>query len=444
MRHVPTNRTDDTGRSVGLLGAIAIGIGGMVGGGIFAVLGVVAGDAGGGAPLAFLLAGAVALLTASSYAVLSVTYPSRGGSVVFVDRVFGVRLVTGALNNLLWFGYLVTLSLYAAAFANYAATFFTSGSAAPAWLHHLLITVAIVVPTVLNLLSASIVAETETAIVAVKLAMLALVGGVGLSSVETSRISVSAWPSLPAIAAAGMLVFVAYEGFELIANAGDDIRRPRRNLPRALYLSVVIVIVLYVAIAFVTVGSLDPSRIAAVADFALAEAAKSSLGQFGFVVVAASAVLATLSAINATLYGTARLSYAIAREGELPPALERKVWSEPVGLLITAGMSLLLANTLDLTEISSIASAMFLIVFGVVNAAAYRAHFGGTGRRVAAALGVLGCLAALSLLTNDTARHRPLALGILLAMMALSLLGEALWLQHRRALHLVDDVPSGD
>ncbi|MGD2051146.1 MAG: amino acid permease, partial [Acidimicrobiia bacterium] len=131
----------DASRSVGLLGAVAIGIGGMVGGGIFAVLGVVATDAGGGAPLAFLLAGLVALLTASSYAVLSVAYPSRGGSVVFVDRVFGVHLVTGALNNLLWFGYLVTLSLYAAAFANYAATFFTSGSSTPVWLHHLLVTV---------------------------------------------------------------------------------------------------------------------------------------------------------------------------------------------------------------------------------------------------------------------------------------------------------------
>jgi amino acid transporter len=426
-----------------LLGAVAIGIGGMVGGGIFAVLGVVATDAGGGAPLAFLLAGVVALLTASSYAVLSVAYPSRGGSVVFVDRVFGIRLVTGALNNLLWFGYLVTLSLYAVAFANYAATFFTSGGSAPAWLHHVLVTVAIVVPTVLNLLSASIVAETETAIVAVKLAMLALVGGVGFGTVSASRLSVSTWPSVPAIAAAGMLVFVAYEGFELIANAGADIHRPRRNLPRALYLSVGIVIVLYVAIAAVTVGSLDPSRIAGASDFALAEAAKPSLGQFGFVVVAASAVLATLSAINATLYGTARLSYAIAVEGELPPVLERRVWSEPVGLLITAGLALLIANTLDVTQISSIASAVFLVVFGVVDAAAFRGHLGGAVRPAAAALGVFGCAVALVLLEVDTARRRPLALAVLLGMMATAFLGESLWLRHQRELHLAEETPAG-
>ena len=107
----------------------------------------------------------LALLTAFSYSRLSVAYPSRGGSVVFIDRVFGVRLATGVLNNLLWFGYLVTLSLYAVAFANYAATSFTStGTPLRPWLLHLLISAAIAVPTGLNLLSAfiaiSVVGET--------------------------------------------------------------------------------------------------------------------------------------------------------------------------------------------------------------------------------------------------------------------------------------------
>jgi amino acid transporter len=431
------DRTNPEVRTVGLVGAVAIGIGGMVGGGIFAVLGVVAGQAGSGAPLAFLLAGMVTLLTASSYARLSVMYPSRGGSVVFVDRVFGVRLATGALNNLLWFGYLVTLSLYAVAFASYAGTFFSSGGSAPGWLHHLLITAAILVPTGLNLLSAAIVAKTETAIVAVKLAMLALVGAAGMTTVQGARLSVGTWPSLPAITTAGMLVFVAYEGFELIANSGDDIKDPRRNLPRALYLAVSLVIVLYVGVAVVTVGSLSADQIAQTADFALAEAAKPSLGQFGFTIVAISAVLATLSAINATLYGTARLSYSIALEGELPPAFERRVWTEPVGLLVTAGVSLLLANSLGVTEISSIASAVFLIVFGIVNAAAFRAAAGGVTRLLSAGSGVVGCLTALILLLADTATRRPLALGVLAVMIAASLVGEGLWLHRRRELQLV-------
>ncbi len=422
-------------RTVGLWGAVAIGIGGMVGGGIFAVLGVVAERAEGGAPLGFLLAGAVALLTASSYAGLSVRYPSRGGSVVFVDRVFGVWLATGTLNNLLWFGYLVTLALYAVAFANYAETFFRSAQQPPIWLHHLLISAAILVPTVLNLMSAAVVAKTETAIVVMKLLMLVIVVVAGTTTVQASSLAVSGWPSLPSIAAAGILVFVAYEGFELIANSGDDIRDPRRNIPRALYIAVGSVIVVYVAVAAVTVGSLSAKQIVSSADFALAEAAQPSLGHFGFVLVAVSAVLATLSAINATLYGTARLSYSIAVEGELPPAFERRVWNEPVGLLITTVFSLLLANSLDVNAISSIASSVFLVVFGAVNLAAVRAATKVVRRSVAIG-GFAGCLVSLVLLVVDTASSQPLALGVFGLMILASFSGEALWFHRRREMRL--------
>jgi len=425
-----------TGRSVGLWGAAAIGIGGMVGGGIFAVLGVVATRAGGGAPLAFAISGVVALLTAVSYARLSVAYPSRGGSVVFVDRAFGVGVLTGALNNLLWFGYLVTLSLYAVAFASYAATFFsTSGDVS--WLpRHGLISLAIIVPTGLNLLSAEIVARTETAVVVVKLTILLLVGAVGATTVTGSRLSVATWPSVPGIVAAGMLVFVAYEGFELIANTAEDIREPRRTLPRAFYLSVGAVIILYVGIAAITVGSLAPDRIAAAADFALGEAAKPGLGSAGFVLVAISAVLATLSAINATLYGAARLSFAIAREGELPPALERRVWSEPVGLLITAGISLVLANTLDVTEISALASSIFLIVFAAANAAAFKQGKRIGSSRLLSGAGIAGCVVSLVVLVADTIGGQPLAVILLVGGVAAAIGAEALWLSHRRVVIL--------
>jgi amino acid transporter len=408
----------------------------MVGGGIFAVLGVVATKASGGAPLAFAIAGVVALLTAASYARLSVAYPSRGGSVVFVDKAFGVGVLTGALNNLLWFGYLVTLSLYAVAFASYAATFFSSGGNVSMWLRHTLISLAILVPTGLNLLSAAIGATTQTAVVVVKLAMLGLVGAVGATTVSASRLSVSTWPSLPGITAAGMLVFVAYEGFELIANTAEDISKPGRTLPRALYMSVGVVMLLYVGIAAITVGSLTPDKIAATADFALAEAAKPGLGNAGFLVVAISAVLATFSAINATLYGAARLSYAIALEGELPPVLERNVWTEPVGLLITAGVALVLANTLDVTEISALASSIFLIVFATVNASAFKQGSRIGARRSLSGAGVAGCALALVILVATTVSDQPLAI-ILLGVTLIGAVGaEALWLTHRREVAL--------
>lgn len=385
--------------------------------------------------MAFLLAGVVALLTARSYSKLSVEYPSRGGSVVFVDRVFGVRLATGALNNLLWFGYLVTLALYAVAFANYAETFTGTGHPS-AWLHHLLITAAILIPTGLNLLSAARVAEAETAIVGLKLAMLAIVGIAGTTTVDASKLAVSTWPAIPAIAAAGMLVFVAYEGFELIANSAEDVRRPDRNLKSAFFISVGVVILIYVAVAAVTVGSLSPDQIKSSSDFALAEAAKPSLGQAGFMLVAVSAVLATLSAINATLYGTARLSYSIADEGELPPLLERSVWTEPVGLLITAGVSLVLANLLVVTDISSIASAVFLVVFGVVNVAAFKGATDGRMGRALSGLGIAGCATALIVLSIDTGTKRPVGLVVFAGMVLTSLVAELTWLRRRRRIAL--------
>jgi amino acid transporter len=308
----------------------------------------------------------------------------------------------------------------------------------PSWLHHVLVSLAILVPTGLNLLSAGIVAKTETAVVGLKLVMLLIVVGFGLTSIEPDRLATTTWPSLPLIVAAGMLVFVAYEGFELIANAAEDVRRPIRTLPLALFISVGVVVVIYVAVAVVTVGSLDPREIAAASDFALAEAAVPSLGQAGFVLVAVAALLATLSAINATLYGTARLSYAIAVEGELPPALERRVWDEPVGLLVTAAVALALANLLDLTAIAAVASAVFLAVFAAVDAAAARVT--GGVRRVVAATGAIGCLAALIVLVVDTAGRKPVALIVLVVVAAAAVLGELIWLRHRRTVAL--DTPA--
>ena len=123
-----------------------------------------------------------------------------------------------------------------------------------------------------------------------------------------------------------MIIFLAYEGFELIANTAHDVRDVARTLPRPYYTAVAFVIALYVLVAVVTVGNLAVDKIVAAKDYALAEAARPFLGQAGFTLITIAAMLSTASAINATLYGTARVSYCVARDGELPATLERKVW----------------------------------------------------------------------------------------------------------------------
>jgi len=390
----------------------------MVGGGIFAVLGTAVGLAGGGTPVAFAVAGLVALATSYSYAKLSVRFPSSGGTIVFVDRAFGIDFVTGALNLLLWLSYLVTIALYASAFGAYGLTFFT---ARPAGLRHLLVSIAIVVPALLNVLDADVVSESETAIVVLKLLQLGLVIGAGLPHVDPSRLALDTWAPPVALVAGGMVIFVAYEGFELISNAAADVRRPATTLPRAFYGCVVFVILLYVSVAIVTVGSVPPEVVAKAQDYALSEAARPSLGRAGFVIVAVSALLATFSAINATVYGNARLGFTLAKDGELPDIFERRTWSRPLaGVALTAGLSLLLANLVDLEAIAILGSAGFLLIFCVVNAAAFRLAASIDARRSICALATLACLAAFGTLVVHTFESSPKALLVFGGFVALS------------------------
>jgi len=357
-------------RSITLFGAVCIGIGGMVGGGIFAVLGEAVSLAHGSTFIAFAIAGLVALLTSYSYAKLSVKFQSKGGTVTFVDKAFGDNILSCSVNLMLWLSYLVTISLYATAFASYGKTFFTHQSP---FLDHILISVAIIVPALINIVSASFVSKSESLIVFIKVSLLVVVVAVGSFYIDTSKIAPQNWTSPLSMVVAGMIIFVAYEGFELIANSAEDIQNPDQNLPRAFYISVVIVIALYIAISIITVGSVDEKTLETAKDYALAVAVEPSLGKLGFSIVAFTALLSTFSAINATIYGNARLGYIIAKDGRLPKQLMNSKRGVPFdGVLYTTFFSLILANSIDLTEIAIIGSAGFLLIFFVVNISAYK------------------------------------------------------------------------
>ena len=185
-------------------------------------------------------------------------------------------------------------------------------------------------------------------------------------------------------------------------------------------------IVLYVLIAVVTVGTLPVDKIIDAKDYALAEAARPFLGQTGFLLIAVAAMLSTASAINATLYGTARLSYIIAKDGELPEVLEKKVWNEPIeGLLITSGLTLIIANTVDLSSMSTMGSVGFLLIFAAVNGANAKLA-GETGsRRWLPLLGVALCIGALISLLWETANRSPCQLWIPVVMIGVAFLIEA-------------------
>jgi amino acid transporter len=424
--------TTTTG-TLGLAALVSIGIGGMVGGGIFSVLGLTVQLAGAGAYVSFVVGGIVAALTGSSYARLSVRIPSRGGTATFLDRAFGTR-IAGPLNLLLWLSYFVMLSLYAVAFGAYFAALL--GLDPNGVWRRVLASAVIVAFAALNLAGARVVGRAESALVYFKIAVLLLFCLGGLVFVDTARVSPAAFPSIGAIVFAGALIFLGYEGFELIANASEDARDPDRALPRAFLIAIGSVIFLYLLVAFVAVGNLAPATIASERDYALAAAARPFLGSTGFKLIAVAAVVSTASAINATLYGAAKFTYLMARHGELPERLGEPLWRRPIGgLLATTLGTLLVVNTVDIEGISLMGSAGFLIVFCAVDLAALRLAAKTRLARTVSFAGAVACAGCLVALIAYAATRMPSELGVLGGLLAAAVVGEtAIRLRGRTAI----------
>lgn len=403
------------GKKISLLGAISIGVGGMVGGGIFAVLGLAVTLAKGGTPVAFLMAGIIALLTARSYAVMSQHYPDRGGTVKFLNVGYGRGVFSGAVANLLWISYVVMLSLYASAFGSYATNLWTiTGHSTIDF--HIYATAIVAIATLINYYSVVIVSRTETVAVIIKLAVLIgfiAVGIYGLGdSPHLAQLDVVHWESTFKLFAGGMVIFVAYEGFELIANAAPDIVNPSRNIARAYYYCVGFVLCLYLIIAVVTVGSLSFATIATAKDYVLAEAAKPMLGQAGFTIMTVAALISTFSAINASLLGGSRVSYKISEDGELPHHFMYRFWGHPIGLAITSVATIAMVNTLDLESISTTGSVGFLFIFAVTNYAAYRTRQDTHASPLASIAGAILCVVALAVLLVQQTTTNPTGVAI--------------------------------
>ena len=400
---------------ISLTGAISIGIGGMVGGGIFAVLGLSVSLAQGGVPVSFLVAGLIAFLTAYSYAKLSIAYPDSGGTVRFINEGFGTGVFSGGLNNMLWVSYIIMLALYGSAFGSYASSLISiTGNTVID--QKIFIAAIILISTFINYYSIKIVGEVESIAVIIKLFILLVfvaAGFWGLSSNENfGQLNMENWESPLQLVAAGMVIFVAYEGFELIANSAPEITNPKKNISRAYYFSVGFVILLYLAIAVVTVGSLDFAAIATAQDYALAEAAKPKFGQAGFTIIAIAAIISTFSAINATLLGGSRVNYEVAEDKELPSEFTRTLWGKPIGLAIISATSVLLAVSVDLESISTSGSVGFLLIFAMVNLVGYKKAKEINGKKIISLFAAILCFAAFVILLIQQLETSPVGIYI--------------------------------
>lgn len=356
---------------MGLYAATSIGVGAMIGAGIFSIFGTAVKISGSAVYVSFIIAGIVALLNGYSYSKLSVRYVSAGGPVEFLLKGFGDGILSGGLNFLLWVSYIFGLALYSKGFSYYAVTFLPPGSA-QVW-ESIFATAIILAFTAINFIGAKAVGKSELFIVSIKFGILLVFAAAGIFYMNPGNLSISTWPGLRSIVFGAGMVFLAYQGFGLITNAAEDIINPKTTLPRAIYLSIALVIIIYVSVSFAVIGNLSIPEIENSKDYALAAAAKPFLGPSGFKIMALAALFSTSSAINASLYGGANISYILAKKGHLPSLFERKVWRKGTeGLFITSGLVILLALFLPIDGIGMLASASLLIIYITVNASHLR------------------------------------------------------------------------
>jgi amino acid transporter len=284
--------------------------------------------------------------------------------------------------------------------------------------------------TLLNAFGARIMGRGETLIVAIKVAILVVFAAAGLFFINPGNFSPAVSPEVAFILFGAGVLFIGYEGFGLVTNAAADMRNPRVMLPRALYTAVILVIVLYLVVAVTVTGNLSNAQIEQAKDYALAEAAKPFLGEFGFRLIAIAALFSTASAINATLFGSANVCYMIARDGELPKPLARTEWQQATGgLILTAALVILVTLLFDLSGIAMMGSAAFLLVYAAVNAGHLRVLKETGANAIIVWLSILTCLAMFAILSVYTWQQQPAAITALVLIAAASFVAE--WLYRR-------------
>ena len=363
-----------TRETLSLAELIALGVGGMVGGGIFSVLGLSALVSGHAAPLAFAFGGLIALLTGYAYVKLGLHFRSDGGSFTYLEHAFRQRNIAGIGGWMLLVGYIGTMGLYAYTFGVYGSAMLGGRLNTPL-MHHILASLVLLVFLGINLYGVKASGQTELILVVVKVTILGLFAVAGLMTIKSDHLLPVLNQGMGGLIMGAALIFVAYEGFELIPNAVNEMKDPEKNLGKAIFGAIIITIIIYIFVALVAVGNLTPEEISKYKEYALAVAAKPALGEFGFLLIGLGALLSTSSAINATMFGTARLGMAMAKDEELPKAFsytERTKDIPWVSLVIISLVTLVFVNIADLTIISSFASSTFLLIFFAINLSAIR------------------------------------------------------------------------
>ena len=345
-------------KAFGFGSAAFLGIGSMVGAGIFVLLGEAGAIAGNLVWISFICGGIIALLSGYSLAKLAAKYPSRGGIVEYLVQCYGEGVFSESISVLFYISAIVALAMVAKTFGTYAAMM---SLYSPLYVN--IFSIGILVTfTLINLAGSTLIARSENIIVLIKLAIILLFTVVISFYIHPSYLAFKNAPPVLNIFSAIALTFFAYEGFRVITNTAEDMDNPSKTMMKAILTAISMVILLYISVTFAVFGNLSLSEIIKAQDYALAQAAKPVFGEMGFTVMAIAALISTASSINANLYAVTNVTYTMAKDGELPEVYTRNIYHSVEGLLISVFFIALLVIFFDLKEIASIGSISMLFI----------------------------------------------------------------------------------
>jgi len=398
--------------------AAFIGVGSMVGAGIFALLGAAGAVAGAAVWLSFLLAGAVAVLQGYSFAKFGARYPSAGGLLEYVSKGFGDGHFTGITAWLTYSANAIVTAMVAVSFGSYASAAIAGENAAWAKFFAALV---IIVMTGVNIVGSQLVARAQTVVVYVVLSILSVFAVVTLVNMHPSLLAPSGYPPFREIVSSVALTFFAFLGFGIITFTAKDLAQPSRQLPRAMYLALGIATVIYVAIALGVFGTLTVDKVISSGGTALAVAAEPALGRAGYWLMSITALFATAGATNAGLYPAAGMCDRLAETGQFPPLMARRIRARAsAGLLIEAASCLVLALAFRLDAIASIGSAVALLIFTLITVAHLRVRAQTGANVVILATAIIAAGAVLLTFVFTTLIHEPASIATLLVILLLS------------------------
>jgi len=313
-------------KELGFTELIAIALGGMVGGGIFSILGISVQHIGNATPIAIFVGGILAFFAAYSYIKLALLYKDEGATYSFFKKTFpNSKLASSAIGWLIVFGYISTIALYAFTFSTYFCSILPFEN--NYWLTKIVAGGIILIFSIINLTSVKGMGKIEDWMVYTKLIILLFISGLlaEKGNLENFTPIFNSSTTLISILIIASITFVAFEGFQLVIHAYNEMDKPQKNIPRTIYSAIIIATIFYIVLAIGALASIPKETIIQGKEYALAAGAQEIFGKFGMFVVIFGALLATASAISGTLFGASRLMAVIANDGYLPRKLSNRI-----------------------------------------------------------------------------------------------------------------------